>query len=308
MNENGKKRSIRAGKAFLAAIADDPQAQQSLAKAMLQLRAFAAGIKAIGATHRQVMETIGRFFDAFNAVVKGFADEHLKLPLAELTALRAEQEQAFTALAEEIQKSQVQMKANLLAHGFDPPADLEDWEGLARLAEKEPGPMRMAEIYDWAIAWAKREALRIKIARGETPIQAGDTSPERRQTTPPEDVGIRRDEHDPRIAWCVGKRIYLGEDSQIGRLFWLLASPVGRARTLAEVQRAMDGFETERDEELSDNGFKQAGQRVRKALSRLRQALREAEVDDHLLIVRGGSSAFPEYTMVLRFGVSTYGK
>jgi hypothetical protein len=136
----------------MAAIADDPQAQQSLAKAMLQLRAFAARIKAIGATHRQVMETIGRFFDAFNAAMKGFADEHLRLPQADLDMLRAEQEQAFAALVQEIQKSQGQMNANLLAHGFDPPADLEDWEGLARLAEKEPGPMTMVEIYDWAIA------------------------------------------------------------------------------------------------------------------------------------------------------------
>lgn len=301
MNENGKKRSIRAGKAFMAAIADDPQAQQSLAKAMLQLRAFAAGINAIGATHRQVMETIGRFFDAFNAAAKGLADEQLRLPQADLDMLRAEQEQAFAALVQEIQKSQGQMNANLLAHGFDPPADLEDWEGLARLAEKEPGPMTMVEIYDWAIAWAMREALRIKIARGETPIQSGDTSPERQQTTPPEDVGIRRDENDARFAWCMGKRIYLGKDSQIGRLFWLLASPVGRACTLAEGQRAVDGFETDRDLDSDDDGFKQAGQRVRKALSKLRQALREAEVDAHLLIVRGGSAASPEYTMVLRF-------
>jgi len=50
-----------------------------------------------------------------------------------------------------------------------------------------------------------------------------------------------------RIAWCVGKRIYLGHDTQVSRLFWLLASPVGRAHTLAEVQRAIDGIETARD-------------------------------------------------------------
>jgi|GEM_PF-2613259 len=39
-------------------------------------------------------------------------------------------------------------------------------------------------------------------------------------------------------------------------------------------------------------------QRLRKALSKLRQALREAEVDAHPLIVRGGGAANPEYTMV----------
>ena len=98
------------------------------------------------------------------------------------------------------------------------------------------------------------------------------------------------------------------KDSQIGRLYWPLASRVGRARTLAEVQRAVDGFETERDLDSDDVGFKQASQRVRKDFSRLRRALREAEVDDHLLIVRGGSAAWPEYTMVLRFGASAHGK
>jgi hypothetical protein len=44
------------------------------------------------------------------------------------------------------------------------------------------------------------------------------------------------------------------------------------------------------------------GQRVRKALAKLRQALRENGADTHLLIVRGGDARTPEYTMVLRFG------
>jgi hypothetical protein len=116
-------------------------------------------------------------------------------------------------------------------------------EGLARLAEKEPEAMTMAEIYDWAIAWARREALRLKIARGETPIQIGSQPPVRRTTRMAEDASIRRDEHDVRIAWCVGKPIYLGHDTQVSRLFWLLASPVGRAQPLAKVQRAIDGIE-----------------------------------------------------------------
>lgn len=297
MNQNGQKRPIQAGKAFMAAIADDPQAQQSLAKASLRLRAFAAGIKELGVTHHQVVETIGRVFAAFNDTVKQLADEHQRLIQSELAPLHAEQERAFAELAEEIQKSQGQVKANLAAHGFDPPQDWEDWEELARLAEKEPGPMTMAEIYDWAIAWAKREIARCKIARGETPIQAGD-KPLPNATRAAEDASISRDEHDPRIAWCVGKRIYLGDDTQISRLFWLLASPVGRARTLGEVQRAIDSFETDREDK---DKFEDAMKRMRKAFSKLRRALHENKADDHLLIVRGGSAACPEYTMVLRF-------
>ena len=154
-------------------------------------------------------------------------------------------------------------------------------------------------IYRWAIAWAKREALRYKIARGETPIQAGEPPPPRQPTRSAEDAAIRPDEHDPRLAWCMGKRIYLGADTQISRLFWLLASPVGRACSLAEVQRAIDELETPRD--AAEGEFKQAGVRVRKAFARLRRALREAGVDDHLLIVRGGDAENPEYQMVLRF-------
>lgn len=135
MNENGKKRPIRAGKAFMAAVADDPQAQQSLAKASLRLRAFAAGIKQLGVTHHQVVETIGRVFAAFND-------------------------------------------------------------------------------------------------------------------------------------------------------------------TLGEVQRAIDSFETNREDR---NKFEDAMKRLRKAISKLRRALHDNKADDHLLIVRGGSAACPEYTMVLRF-------
>jgi len=284
MNENGKKRPIRAGKAFMAAIADDPQAQQSLTNALLRLKMFADGLRATGATYRDAMETVNKVFAAFDGAVKDFAAE-----------LRAEQKKAFAELAAELKQATDANAAELASYGLAPATDdLEAWEELARIVGKEPSPMTIREIYLWAIAWAKRELWRQKLSRGELPILASDVSPERRQTTPPEDIGIQRDESDPRFAWCMGKRIYLAKDSQISRLFWLLASPVGRARTLAEVQRAVDGFETDRDLDSDEDGFKQASQRVRKALSKLRQALREAKVDAHPLIVRGGSAACPE--------------
>ena len=292
MNENGKKRPIRAGQAFIAAVADDSRVQQSLTHALLRLKLFADGIRTAGATYHEVMEAVNEVFAAIDGALKDSAAD-----------LRAEQEAAFAELAAELKQAKDTEIAELASYGLAPTTDhLEAWEELARIVGKEPNPMTIREIYLWAIAWAKRQLWRQKLSRGELPIQAGDASPGRQQTTPPEDVGIRRDEHDPRLAWCMGKRIYLGNDSQISRLFWLLASPIGRACTLADVQRAIDGFETERDEDASDAGFKQAGQRVRKAFSRLRRALREAEVDDHVLIVRGGSAAWPEYTMVLRFG------
>jgi hypothetical protein len=194
------------------------------------------------------------------------------------------------------------MKTDLVAHGFDSPEGLEDWGRLARLVEEEPGPMTLAEIYDWAIAWAQREVLRHRIARGETRIQAGGKPIVRADTRTAEGASICRDEHDSRIAWCLGKRIYLGDDSQISRLFWLLASPVGRACTLAKVQRAVDGLETARDRDPNGEEYKKASQRIRKAISKLRAVTEEGGAADHLLIVRGGNTKFPEYTMVLRFG------
>lgn len=97
---------------------------------------------------------------------------------------------------------------------------------------------------------------------------------------------------------------YLGDDTQVSRLFWLLASPVGRACTLAEVQRAVDGLETARDMDLTGEEYKKASQRVRKAISKLRAAIEEGDATDHLLIVRGGTISSTEYTMLLRFGTS----
>jgi hypothetical protein len=138
----------------------------------------------------------------------------------------------------------------------------------------------------------------------------GETSPENitnpKQLHPAvrsaEEASILRDENDPCIAWCVGKRIYLGDDTQVSRLFWLLASPVGRARTLAEVQRAVDLQESSREVGTEESEIRKSHQRVRKAISKLRAALMEAEVDHHLVIIRGGSQNAPEYTMLLRFG------
>ncbi len=111
--------------------------------------------------------------------------------------------------------------------------------------------------------------------------------------------GPEPDPLDTRRAMWVGKPIYLGEDTQVSRLFWLLAKPVGVARTLGEVQRAVDGMETDRDCEADE--VKRAGQRVRKAISKLRRTLRESGMDDHVLIVTGGTQAEPEYTMIWRY-------
>ena len=112
--------------------------------------------------------------------------------------------------------------------------------------------------------------------------------------------GPKLDLGDDRIAWWLGKRIYLGSDTQLGRLFWLLARPVGAVRQLAEVQCAVDGFETNSDYVNDPKEIARASARVRKTISRLRKQLREAELDEHLVIVRDGPNEAPTYSMVMR--------
>lgn len=114
-----------------------------------------------------------------------------------------------------------------------------------------------------------------------------------------DDAIVRQDPYDENVAWCMGKRIYLGRgDTQLKRLFWLLAKPFGRACSLAEVQRAVDGVETSVDLNVSAEDVRKAGQRVRKAISKLRERLREWGADEYLKIIPGGDAKNPEYTMV----------
>jgi hypothetical protein len=100
----------------------------------------------------------------------------------------------------------------------------------------------------------------------------------------------------------IRKRIYLGNDTEVSRLFGLLASPVGRACSLAEVQRAVDLQESSRDVGSEEPEIQKSHQRIRKAISKVRAALHEAAVDDQLLVTRSGSQTNPEYSMLLRFG------
>jgi len=107
------------------------------------------------------------------------------------------------------------------------------------------------------------------------------------------------DPYDTRKAVWFGKRIYLGNDSQVSRLFWLLAKPVGAAHSALEIQRAVDGVEV--DLNRSPQAAREAEQRMRKAFSKLRAALEEAGLDDHVVIVPGGPREDREYSMVWRY-------
>ncbi len=284
-SNNGKKRKIKAGQVYLEASASDPKARQALVK----LRMYAASIRAVGPALSKALTVLR---DTSFLLEQGGSSE--------LEDLRVEKERAFAELADQIQESLQAAKADLAARGFDPPGgEWEDWEHRARIIDKDSAALTLREIYQWAIAWADREKVRLRLAKAEG-LPLIREQPRRGDSTTEDDAGVRRDPHDDRLAWCMGRRIYLGNDTQISRLFWLLASPVGRACSLGEVQRAVDGMETNADMGISDAELRKAGQRVRKVIAKLRQALREGEADAHLLIVRGGNAKDPEYTLVFR--------
>jgi hypothetical protein len=281
----------------MAAIESDPISKQALAHALTKLRSFAESVRLANSLQPKELKTPFELAAFTKELQQGLVGEYSE-------DARAEQLRFTSELRQEAEAELQLLNEELSQYGFEPLAyDLETWEELARITEKEPGPMTMEEIYRWAIAWAKRELIRAKIARGETSSQ---TVTNRKQHHPAvrsaEEASILRDENDPCIAWCMGKRIYLGDDTQLSRLFWLLASPVGRANSLAEVQRAVDFQESSEEVGTEDAEIQKSHQRLRKAISKLRAALREADVDDHLLITRGGSQKEPAYTLLFRFG------
>jgi hypothetical protein len=288
----------------MAAIESDPMSKQALAHALTKLRRFAESVRLANSLQPKELKTPFELAAFTKELKQAFQDQLQGLMGEYSEEARAEQLRLTSELRQEAEAELHLLNEELSQYGFEPLAhDLETWEELARITEKEPGPMTMEEIYQWAIAWAKRELIRAKIARGETSSQ---TVTNREYHHPAvrsaEEASIVRDENDPCIAWCMGKRIYLGNDTQVSRLFWLLASPIGRARTLAEAQRAVDLQESSLEVGTEECEIRKLHQRVRKAISKLRAALVEASVDDHLLVTRSGSSEDPEYTMLARFG------
>ncbi len=107
--------------------------------------------------------------------------------------------------------------------------------------------------------------------------------------------GPEPDPHDTRKVVWYGKRIYLGKDTQVSRLFWLLARPVGAARKITQLQEAIDGMITTPD--MHPDDVRKASQRLWKVVHKLRCALQECGLDDHVVITKHEF----EYSMVFRF-------
>lgn len=129
-------------------------------------------------------------------------------------------------------------------------------------------------------------------------------SADERQDETPEDadeleVGLPEvDPFDKRVVHWFGRRLYLGRNTQISRLFWLLARHLGRPNDLAEVQRTVFGHAADPE----DEDFKRVMRQVRSVVSKLRKQLREHGLDTHVMILHEGAGELPAYTMVRRFG------
>ena len=114
--------------------------------------------------------------------------------------------------------------------------------------------------------------------------------------------GPTDDPFDHRVVNWLGKRLYLGPtDAQVRKLFLLLARRPGVAHPLGQVQEAVDGMQTHRDEHGEDQ-FQKSMKRIAKALSKLRAHLRENGLDDHIVIIKEGPRDDPSYTLLSRYG------
>jgi hypothetical protein len=231
MNEEENPRPIRAGAAYLAATQNDPQSRE----AWIKLRLMAQGMVWVGETIGESLPMMRSVFDVL--------DEWFRPELADLEAKR---QQAFDDLDEaweEFRREQEAIQTHLRDLGFEITwQSIESWEKLARIVEKDPGPMTAREIYEWAIAWAEREAFRLRLTKK---LDAEGTAS--KQPTVEDLVLIREDPHDPSVALVDSKRVYLGHETVVSKLFWTLAGSVGKKCELGEIQRAIDGFETFRD-------------------------------------------------------------
>lgn len=130
----------------------------------------------------------------------------------------------------------------------------------------------------------------------------GDRRPYPTTNVPSQDGsdGPQKDSTDSRIAWWFGKRIYLGNNTQIGNLFWLLAKTPGSAHLRDELQTVIDGF-TSDPNMVSAAEVRKSEQRIRQVVSRLRAALRESGLNDHVAIHSERTDQGPAITLAYRF-------
>jgi hypothetical protein len=73
-----------------------------------------------------------------------------------------------------IKRGMEEARAELERAGFAPPADLDEWEHLASVVEKDPDPMTLEGVRNEVLAWAERERFRAKLAAEAAAEAAGN--------------------------------------------------------------------------------------------------------------------------------------
>jgi hypothetical protein len=168
------KSKTNAGRAYLQAIEHDPQAQRALKGAQARLRAIGDALRTV-APATELVELLSQAFGQLRTLTGH--DPQLQQLEAErqkafetLGKLRDEQKQIARAgaatIAQELDQTLATTAVELQAKCFDPPnADLESWEHLSRIVGKDPSPLTLHKIYQWAIAWADRQLISARLAR-----------------------------------------------------------------------------------------------------------------------------------------------
>ncbi len=150
MAESEPKR-LGAGRAFMEAVQGDPAAMAALQRTQERLRAFAE-------LQQQLPNSAALVRRALEIIAEQLLAAH--------AALDAAHAEAAELMADLIRGALDDMNARLQHAGFEPPQggrDLEAWEHLARMVECEPTAMTLGDIFNWAIAWADREKMRVRI-------------------------------------------------------------------------------------------------------------------------------------------------
>ena len=108
------------------------------------------------------------------------------------------------------------------------------------------------------------------------------------------------DEYQPGVVyWGTGKRIYLGEQTQLRRLFHLLADRPGRRHPVSEIQEFVFEIRSDRSIGVSKSEVRRAEQKLRKLISRLKERMREGRLDEDAIIVPRQFEYRPGYVLML---------
>jgi hypothetical protein len=112
----------------------------------------------------------------------------------------------------------------------------------------------------------------------------------------------RGDESSNSVPWN-GKLIFFADHAvKVKRLFLLLGSHLGQFYSMDDLQREHDGHVTSEELGYTTDEVKKARQRIRTAISRIKDKLLESKLDDHFAILHEDDGPRVDgYTMFYRY-------